>query len=275
MKLYSSKINCMLQNLVAKNNITIQGTGSKSMFLVHGYGCDQNMWKFITPQFKEDYRIILIDLVGSGKSDENAYDYDKYSSLEGYADDIIEICDALNLKDICFVGHSVGAIIGLLAAVKRPALFEKLIMIGPSPRYINDAVYFGGFSQNDIDDLMETLDSNYLGWSSAMAPVIMGNPDRPELAAELEESFCQNNPEIAKHFAKVTFQGDNRSDLNKLTTDTLIIQSMEDAIASVKVGRYVHENIANSKFVILETTGHCPHLSDPNQTIEAIKKYLK
>jgi sigma-B regulation protein RsbQ len=265
----------MLQNLVAKNNITIQGTGSKSMFLVHGYGCDQNMWKFITPQFKEDYRIILIDLVGSGKSDENAYDYDKYSSLEGYADDIIEICDALNLKDICFVGHSVGAIIGLLAAVKRPALFEKLIMIGPSPRYINDAVYFGGFSQNDIDDLMETLDSNYLGWSSAMAPVIMGNPDRPELAAELEESFCQNNPEIAKHFAKVTFQGDNRSDLNKLTTDTLIIQSMEDAIASVKVGRYVHENIANSKFVILETTGHCPHLSDPNQTIEAIKKYLK
>jgi sigma-B regulation protein RsbQ len=265
----------MLQNLVAKNNITIQGTGSKSMFLVHGYGCDQNMWKFITPQFKEDYRIILIDLVGSGKSDENAYDYDKYSSLEGYADDIIEICDALNLKDICFVGHSVGAIIGLLAAVKRPALFEKLIMIGPSPRYINDVVYFGGFSQNDIDDLMETLDSNYLGWSSAMAPVIMGNPDRPELAAELEESFCQNNPEIAKHFAKVTFQGDNRSDLNKLTTDTLIIQSMEDAIASVKVGRYVHENIANSKFVILETTGHCPHLSDPNQTIEAIKKYLK
>jgi sigma-B regulation protein RsbQ len=265
----------MLQNLVAKNNITIQGTGSKSMFLVHGYGCDQNMWKFITPQFKEDYRIILIDLVGSGKSDENAYDYDKYSSLEGYADDIIEICDALNLKDICFVGHSVGAIIGLLAAVKRPALFEKLIMIGPSPRYINDVVYFGGFSQNDIDDLMETLDSNYLGWSSAMAPVIMGNPDRPELAAELEESFCQNNPEIAKHFAKVTFQGDNRSDLNKLTTDTLIIQSMEDAIASVKVGRYVHENIANSKFVILETTGHCPHLSDPNQTIEAMKKYLK
>ncbi|MFT4645646.1 MAG: sigma-B regulation protein RsbQ [Planctomycetota bacterium] len=264
----------MLQKLVARNNITIHGTGSKSMFLVHGYGCDQNMWRFITPQFKENYRIILIDLVGSGKSDENAYDFDKYSSLEGYADDIIEICDALNLKDVCFVGHSVSAIIGLLAAVKRPALFKKLIMIGPSPRYINDAVYFGGFSQNDIDDLMETLDSNYLGWSSAMAPVIMGNSDRPELAAELEESFCQNNPEIAKHFAKVTFQGDNRSDLNKLTTDTLIIQSMEDAIASVKVGQYVHENIANSRLVILETTGHCPHLSFPNQTIEAMKKYL-
>ena len=264
----------MLQKLVARNNITIQGTGSKSMFLVHGYGCDQNMWRYITPQFKEDYRIILIDLVGSGKSDENAYDYDKYSSLEGYADDIIEICDALNAKDVCFVGHSVSAMIGVLAAIKRPTLFEKLIMIGPSPRYINDAVYFGGFSQNDIDDLMETLDSNYLGWSSAMAPVIMGNSDRPELAAELEESFCQNNPEIAKHFAKVTFQGDNRSDLSKLTTDTLIIQSKEDAIASVKVGQYVHENIANSKLEILETTGHCPHLSGPNQTIEAMKKHL-
>jgi len=244
------------------------------MFLVHGYGCDQNMWRYITPQFKEDYRIILIDLVGSGKSDENSYDYDKYNSLEGYAEDIIEICDALNAKNVCIVGYSVSAMIGLLAAVKRPTLFEKLIMISPSPRYINDAIYFGGFSQNDIDDLMETLDSNYLGWSSAMAPVIMGNSDRPELAAELEESFCQNNPEIAKHFAKVTFQGDNRSDLNKLTIDTLIIQSKEDAIASVKVGQYVHENIANSKLVISESIGHCPHLSEPNQTIEAMKKYL-
>jgi len=264
----------MLQKLVARNNITIQGTGSKYMFLVHGYGCDQNMWRFITPQFREDYRIILIDLVGSGKSDKNAYDYDKYNSLEGYADDIIEICDALNVKDVCFVGHSVSAMIGLLAAVKRPALFEKLIMIGPSPRYVNDAVYFGGFSQNDIDDLMETLDYNYSRWSRAMAPFFMGNSERPELAAELEKSFCQNNPEIAKHFANVTFQGDHRSDLNKLTTDTLIIQSKEDVIASFKVGQYVHEHIANSKLVIIETTGHCPHLSGPHQTIEAMKKYL-
>jgi sigma-B regulation protein RsbQ len=264
----------MLKKLLARNNVTIHGTGVKSMFLVHGYGCDQNMWRFITPQFKDDYKIILIDLVGSGKSDENSYDYDKYSSLEGYAVDIIEICDALNLKDVYFVGHSVSAIIGLLASIKRPSLFKKLIMIGPSPRYINDDVYFGGFSQNDIDDLMETLDSNYLGWSSAMAPVIMDNPDRPELAAELEESFCQNNPEIARHFAKVTFLGDNRSDLKKLTTDTLIIQSKNDAISSVKVGKFVHDNISNSKLVILETTGHCPHLSAPEQTIKAIKQYL-
>jgi len=264
----------MLKKLIERNNITIHGSGSKSMFLVHGYGCDQNMWRFITPEFKNDYKVILIDLVGSGKSDEKAYDFDKYSSLDGYASDILEICDALNLKDVCFVGHSVSAIIGALAAVKRPALFKKLIMIGPSPRYINDDNYFGGFSQNDIDDLMETLDANYLGWSSAMAPVIMGNADRPELAAELEDSFCQNNPRIARHFAKVTFLGDNRSDLHKLTTDTLIIQSKMDAIASIKVGQFVHENIANSKLVVLETTGHCPHLSAPSQTVEVMKQYL-
>jgi sigma-B regulation protein RsbQ len=244
------------------------------MFFVHGYGCDQNMWRFITPEFKDDYKIILIDLVGSGKSDENSYDYDKYSSLEGYADDIIEICDALNLVDICFVGHSVSAIICLLAALKRPTLFKNLIMIGPSPRYINDADYSGGFSQNDIDELLETLDSNYLGWSSTMASVIMDNADRPKLAAELEQSFCQNNPEIAKHFAKVTFLGDNRGDLKKLTTDTLILQSKTDAIASIEVGQFVHDAIPNSKLVVLETTGHCPHLSGPDETIYAMKQYL-
>jgi sigma-B regulation protein RsbQ len=264
----------MTTNIKARNNIKIQGTGSTSMFLVHGYGCDQNMWRFITPEFKEDYKIILIDLVGSGKSDKNAYDYEKYSTLEGYANDIIEICDDLNLQDVCYVGHSVSAVIGLLAVVKRPELFKKLIMIGPSPHYMNTDDYLGGFSRSDINDLMETLDSNYLGWSSAMASVIMGNADRPELAAELEESFCQNNPKIAKHFAKVTFLGDNRSDLARLTTDTLIIQSKIDAIASIEVGQFVHDQITNSKLVVLETTGHCPHLSAPKETVEAMKHYL-
>ncbi|TLP81454.1 alpha/beta fold hydrolase [Maribacter sp. ACAM166] len=264
----------MLKKLIARNNITIHGVGKKPMLMVHGYGCDQNMWRFITPEFKDDYQIILIDLVGSGKSDENAYDYDKYSSLEGYADDIVEICDALDLKDVCFVGHSVSAMIGALAVLKKPSVFKKLIMIAPSPRYINDNHYLGGFSQKDIDELMETLDSNYLGWSSAMAPIIMGNADRPELTEELEHSFCQSNPAIAKHFAKVTFLGDNRSDLEKLTTETLILQSKSDVIASIEVGRYVHNHIANSTLVILDATGHCPHLTAPNQTIEAMKKYL-
>jgi sigma-B regulation protein RsbQ len=264
----------MLETLIKQNNVTILGNSSKVMFFVHGYGCDQNMWRFITPHFKDTYKIVLIDLVGCGKSDENAYDYDKYNSLEGHADDIITICDALNLEDVCMVAHSVSAMIATLAAVKRPALFKKLIMIGPSPRYINDADYFGGFSEKDIEELLETLDSNYLGWSSAMAPVIMDNLDRPELAAELETSFCQNNPEIASHFAKVTFLADNRSDLKKLATDTLIIQSKKDAIASLEVGQFVHKNIENSKLVVLESTGHCPHMSAPHKTIEAMKNYL-
>ena len=264
----------MLEKLITRNNITIHGNGHKAMLLVHGYGCDQNMWRFITPQFKKDYKIILIDLVGSGKSDENAYDYDKYSSLDGYADDIVEICDALDLKNLTFVGHSVSAMIGVLANLKRPAIFEKLIMIGPSPRYINDTDYYGGFSQDDIDELIETLESNYLGWSSAMAPVIMGNADKPELAEELEQSFCQNNPDIAKHFARVTFLGDNRSDLGKLTTETLILQCNSDVIASMEVGKYVHKYVSNSEFVLLDAIGHCPHLSAPKQTIEAMKNYL-
>lgn len=265
----------MLNTLIARNNITIHGDGSTSMLFVHGYGCDQNMWRFITPHFKDDYKIILIDLVGSGKSDEKAYDFDRYSSLEGYSDDIVEICEGLELKDVILVGHSVSAIIGVLATLKKPAVFKKLIMIGPSPRYINDDDYFGGFSQKDIDELLEILDANYLGWSSTMAPVIMGNADRPELAEELEQSFCQNNPEIARHFAKVTFLGDNRSDLDKFTTETLILQSKSDAIASIKVGQYVHSHIANSTLVILDAIGHCPHLSAPDQTSEAIKQYLK
>jgi len=264
----------MLKKLIKQNNITIHGTSSKVMFFVHGYGCDQNMWRFITPHFEDTYKIVLIDLVGSGKSDENAYNFDKYNSLEGYADDIINICDALNLQDVCIVAHSVGAMIASLAAIKRPELFKKLIMICPSPRYVNDAPYIGGFSQKDIDELLETLDYNYLGWSRAMAPVIMDNLDRPELAAELEASFCQNNPEIATHFAKVTFLGDNRKDLKKLSTDTLIIQSKIDAIASIEIGQFVHNNISNSKLVVLETIGHCPHLIAPIKTSEAIKNYL-
>lgn len=265
----------MLKSFKARNNITIHGDGSTSMFFVHGYGCDQNMWRFITPHFEDDYKIILIDLVGSGKSDEQAYDFDKYSSLEGYCDDIVEICEALALKDVIFVGHSVSAMIGVLAILKNPSVFNKLIMIGPSPRYINDDDYLGGFSQKDIDELLETLDANYLGWSSTMAPVIMGNTDRPELAEELEQSFCRNNPEIARHFAKVTFLGDNRRDLDKLTIETLILQSKSDAIASIDVGQYVHRHIANSSLVVLDAIGHCPHLSAPDQTIEAIKQYLK
>jgi sigma-B regulation protein RsbQ len=233
------------------------------------------MWRFITPAFKNEYKLVLFDHVGAGKSDTTAYSKMKYETLEGYADDILEICHALELQQAIFVGHSVSAMIGLLAALKEPDRFEKLVMIGPSPCYINSEGYTGGFSRADIEELLESLDSNYLGWSAAMAPVIMGNPDKPELGEELTNSFCQTNPEIAKHFAHTTFLSDNRADLKKLKTKTLILQCSEDVIAPMEVGEYVHRNIAGSEMMVLRATGHCPNLSAPEETIAAMRSFLE
>ncbi len=263
-----------MNHIIRRNNIKIFGDCEQVMFFVHGYGCDQSMWRYVTPTFEPHYKIVLIDLVGSGKSEKENYDYDRYSDLRSYAEDIIEICDLLNFKDIVYVGHSVSAMIGALIDVEKPDLIKDLILIGPSPCYVNDENYHGGFTKADIDQMLETLDSNYLGWSSTMAPVIMGNPERPELAGELENSFCQNDPKIAKHFARVTFTGDNRSDLKNVEVKSLIIQSNQDAIAGIDVGKYVHENIKNSEFVIIDAIGHCPHLSAPKATAFAIKNYL-
>lgn len=233
------------------------------------------MWRFITPAFKNEYRLVLFDHVGAGKSDTTAYSKMKYETLEGYADDVLEICHALELQQAIFVGHSVSAMIGLLAALKEPDRFEKLVMIGPSPCYINSEGYTGGFSRADIKELLESLDSNYLGWSAAMAPVIMGNPDKPELGEELTNSFCQTNPEIAKHFAHTTFLSDNRADLKRLKTKTLILQCSEDVIAPMEVGEYVHRNIAGSEMKVLRATGHCPNLSAPEETIAAMRSFLE
>jgi sigma-B regulation protein RsbQ len=218
--------------------------------------------------------VVLFDHIGSGKTDENLYDFDRYSSLDAYADDIIQLCEGMELKDIIFVGHSVSAMIGVLAGAKRPELFKHLIMIGPSPCYINKEDYFGGFSKEDIEELVETLESNYLGWSSFITPVIAGNPDQPQFAEELNNSFCRMNPEIAKQFAKVTFLGDNRDDLGKVSIPSLVLQSDPDAIAPVKVGQYVHQHLQNSTYKQLNASGHCPHLTAPDQTINAIKSYL-
>lgn len=262
-------------DIIKRNNITVKGSGGKTILLAHGYGCDQNMWRFITPAFEEKYKIVLFDHVGSGKSDWSSYNKNKYSDLKGYATDIVEICEKLNLSNVTLIAHSVSAMIALLAAQKKPSLFSHIIMIGPSPRYINDSEYYGGFSEEDIMEMIDALDNNYLGWSSSITPVIMGNADKPELAEELKNSFCQHDPDIAKHFARVTFLGDNRNDLPNLTIPTLIIQCSEDIIAPVKVGEYVNKNIPNSQIVILEATGHCPHLSHPVQTVEIIKKYLE
>jgi sigma-B regulation protein RsbQ len=262
-------------SVVRRNNVTVLGIGTQPMIFAHGYGCDQTMWRFIAPEFSDTYRVVLFDHVGCGRSDRTAYDRAKYSTLQGYADDVLEICEELKLENCVFVGHSVSAVIGILAAIKEPGRFDNLVLIGPSPRYINDDGYVGGFTRDDIMGLLDLQDSNYLGWSSTLAPVIMGNPDRPELAAELENSFCQMDPEVAKQFAAVTFLSDNRADLPKVRTESLVVQCQHDAIAAVEVGQYVHEHLPNSHIAILRATGHCPHLSAPDETIAAMKSFLE
>jgi sigma-B regulation protein RsbQ len=258
-----------------RNNVKLSGPeGGQAMIFAHGFGCDQNMWRFVTPAFEDKYRIVLFDHVGAGQSDPAAYSRGKYESLRGYAADVLEICRELGLTRTIFVGHSVSAMIGVLAALQEPDRFERLVLVGPSPRYIDDGDYTGGFSREDIEGLLDSLDSNYLGWSSAMAPVIMGNPDRPELGAELTNSFCRTNPEIAKHFARVTFLSDNRADLPNLKTRSLILQCQDDAIAPRSVGEYVHRQIADSELVLMAATGHCPNLSAPQETIAAIQGFL-
>jgi sigma-B regulation protein RsbQ len=244
------------------------------MVFAHGFGCDQNMWRFVAPAFADRYRVILFDLVGAGGSDPSAYDPERYSSLSGYADDVLQICDALDLRDVVFVGHSVSAMIGVLAERARPDLFAALVLVGPSPRYVDDEGYVGGFSESDIHELLDSLDSNYLGWSSAMAPVIMANPERPELGQELTSSFCRTDPDIARRFARVTFLGDSRNDLRGVEAPTLVLQCTDDVIAPVEVGRYVHDAIPGSTLTLLEATGHCPNLSAPEETREAIERFL-
>ncbi len=232
------------------------------------------MWRFVAPDFEVDHRVVLFDQVGSGRSDLSAYDPEKYGSLRGYASDLVEICRALDLSDVVFVGHSVSAMIGVLAFQQAPELFGALVMVGPSPRYVNDGDYTGGFSRTDIAGLLDSLESNHLGWSAQMAPVIMGNPDKPELTEELTNSFCRTDPEIAHRFARVTFLSDNRADLATVTVPTLVLQCSDDVIAPEVVGRYVHEAIPGSVFTKLAATGHCPNLSAPEETTAAIRAFL-
>lgn len=261
-------------NALKRHNVKVTGCRSTPMLFAHGFGCDQNMWRFILPAFEEEYRTIAFDYVGHGQSDLTAYDPQKYSSLEGFADDVLEICWELELSDVIFVGHSVSAVIGIMAAIREPRRFKCLILVGPSPCYINEGDYVGGFTRQSIDELLEFLDTNHLGWSSAMAPVIMANPGRPELAAELANSFCQTHPGVAKQFARVTFLSDSRADLPRLTTPSLILQCSQDVIAPQCVGQYVHRHLPASQFTLLTATGHCPHLSAPDETITAIRDFL-
>jgi sigma-B regulation protein RsbQ len=261
--------------VIRRNNVKVTGhPDGRAMIFAHGFGCDQHMWRFVAPAFEADHRVVLFDHVGAGGSDLAAYDPERYGSLAGYADDVVEICGALGVSDAIFVGHSVSSMIGVLAAAREPRRIGKLVLVGPSPRYIDGHGYTGGFSREDIEELLESLDSNFLGWSSAMAPVIMGNPDRPELGAELTESFCRTDPEIAARFARVTFMSDNRADLETVDVPTLVLQCSDDAIAPRAVGEYVHARIPGSTLVQLAATGHCPNLSAPQETIEAIRAFV-
>jgi sigma-B regulation protein RsbQ len=239
----------------------------------HGFGCDQHMWRGVAPAFEADHRVVLFDLVGAGRSDTSAYDRDRYGTLQGHAEDVLEICAALDLREAVFVGHSVSATIGVLAAAKEPDRFAKLVLVAPSPCFIDDEGYVGGFTREDIEGLLESLDSNYLGWSAAMAPVIAG-ADHPEAAAELTNSFCRTDPEIARHFARVTFLSDNRADLARVRTPALVLQCSDDALAPEAVGRYVHEQLPGSRLVLMAATGHCPNLSAPAETVAAIEAFL-
>ena len=261
-------------NVGGRNNVLVTGPeGRPVVLLAHGFGCDQNMWRLTAPKLAEDFRVILFDHVGAGRSDLSAWQPERYSTLDGYADDVLRICRELELRQVAFVGHSVSAMIGVLAAIREPGRFSKLILVGPSPRYVDEPGYRGGFSRADIDELLESLDSNYLGWSAAMAPVIMGNPERPELAEELANSFCRTDPAMARVFARTTFLSDNRADLAKVTVPTLILQCSRDAIAPTEVGEFVHDQIPGSTLVTLAATGHCPQLSAPDATLAAIASF--
>jgi sigma-B regulation protein RsbQ len=263
--------------VAARNNVHESGRPEgQPIVFAHGYGCDQAMWRFVTPAFEPDFRVLTFDHVGFGGSDFAAWTPERYNSLDAYADDLLELVEEFELRDVIFVGHSVAAMIGVLAAAKVPGRFAHLVLVAPSARYVDDpeAGYVGGFTQRDIDELLDTLAENHLGWSAGMAPVIMGNPDRPELTQELTDSFCRTDPRVASAFARATFLSDNRADLERVDIPSLVLQCSDDSIAGEAVGRYVHEHLAGSELVHLRATGHCPNLSAPDETAAAISAYL-
>lgn len=257
-----------------RNNVHVSGSGEHTMFFAHGFGCDQNMWRRLAPAYASRYRVVLFDLVGCGQSDRSAYDLRKYDALDAYATDLLEIVEEFGHGKAIYVGHSVSAMIGMLANIRRPDLFAAQIMIGPSPCFLNDGDYIGGLTRRDVESLLETLDSDYLGWAKKMAPTIMGAPQEPELRHELLDSFCSLDPQHAKHFARVTFLSDVRDEVPKLLAPTLIIQSDDDAIAPRTVGEYLRSAIPHSSLAVVSNIGHCPHLSAPGASSASINGFL-
>lgn len=264
----------MSQSVLARNNVKILGTGQKPIIFANGFGCDQKMWRFIIPAFQQNYQIILFDYVGSGQSDITAYEIDRYNHLEGYAQDLLDVCEALSLNNAILLAHSISGIIGILASLKNSHLFQRMILIGTSPCYINKPNYIGGFEEQDIAGLLDIMEKNYISWANFLAPIVMRNADQPELAYELETSFRANDPTIATHFAQVTLYSDNRHNLPKVTVPSLILQCVDDAFVPVEVGHYLHQNLSYSHLQVMQATGHCPHMSHPQETINLILEYL-
>ena len=264
----------MNQLIVSRNHVQIKGNGTKTLLFAHGFGCDQAVWNNIAPSFEEEYKVVLFDYVGSGQSDRSAYSTERYGSLHGYAQDVLDVCEALELDNVVFIGHSVSSMIGVLASIKRPGLIEKLIMIGPSPHYLNEPGYEGGFEKSDIDALLDMMEVNYKEWAKYLAPVVMGQDAELDVTLEFEKTLCSNDPIIARKFAEVTFMSDVRKELEEVKAPTLILQTQYDAIAPVEVGEYVHSKIPSSDFVLMDATGHNPHLSNPEETVAYIRAFL-
>ncbi|SNR71047.1 sigma-B regulation protein RsbQ [Hymenobacter mucosus] len=262
-------------NVLKRNNVHVLGHGTRTLLFINGFGCDQSIWRYILPPLTDQFHLVLFDHVGAGLSDTSAYDPAKYASLNGYAQDVLEICEALRLTDVTVVGHSVGATIGMLAAIQEPSRFQQLLLICPSPCYLNEAGYHGGFDRADIDSLLAFMETDYVGWAESFAPFLMGNPERASLAAELVHSFCQNDPAIAKQFARVTLLSDNRLDATRLTTPCLLVQCAEDIIAPQEVGEYLQAAIPGAILVTLPVSGHCPHISAPRETLDVIESALE
>ena len=265
-----------LMSVFIRNNVRVSGHGDRSIVFAHGFGGDQAMWRFVAPAFEATHKVVLFDYVGAGRSDLRAYDPTRYGTLQGYASDVLEVIEALELHDVIFVGHSVSATVGMLASLRRPSRFSRLVHVGPSPSYLNDPPHYrGGFEPQDITGLLDMMEKNYTGWAGALAPVIAGNADRPEHAAELEASLRATDPAIARRFAEATFLSDHRRDVPQVSVPSLIMQCAQDAIAPESVGRWLAQHLPNSTYHAMEATGHCPHLTHPEETIRVIRAYLE
>ena len=261
-------------DVLARNNVTVHGSGKRVLMFAHGFGCDQTMWRHVARSFTGEHRVVLFDYVGAGASDLEAYSSEKYGRLGGYADDVVEICEALGVSDVTFIGHSVSATIGVLAAVQRPDLFGGLVLVCPSPRFADTDTYTGGFKDADLDELLELIDMNHAEWASVLAPTVMGAAASTEMSEEWRESVCRTDHGVAKEFARVTFKSDHRAEYAQVSTPTLIIECSDDNLAPPEVGAWVHETIAGSRRVILQAPGHCPHVTSPEEVISAVRGFV-